>query len=697
MWDESTFDSMDFALLSSLAHPDAPGPELDLLTAWYVWAFYFDDHFLAAYKRGRDLPGARTHLARMAAIMSLDPLEAAPEPTGPVERGLADLWPRTMLGMSPAWRQRFVRSTQELLRESMWEMRNISRDRVPNPIEYIDNRGRVGGASWCTRLVEHAVSVEIAPDLAARRAMRVLNDTFADAVHLLNDIFSYQRETQREGELANCVLVVERFLGCDPVEAVEIVNDLRTSRLRQFDNTVAAEVPAMFEEHRLDAVNRAQVIAYIKGLQDWQAGGHEWHLRSSRYAHHGDAAPAPFPFDVISTPLGLSGLGAAATVVRGLGRGATPQLDRPTAVFGIEPPLLYMPFPARTNPHLAVTRRHVRQWAGKMGMLDTRPDAAGPPVWDAQSFEAFDFGFFAAATHPGASVADLDLIGAWYVWGWYIDDYLVERYKRRRDLAGARLFLARLPAFMPRRPGEAVPAPDNPVERGLAELWTRSGSRTSASWRDRMAANMPNCHEGALWEIGNVVRQGIPDAIDHAEMRREVGGAPWAAMLVEYDTGVDLPAAVATSSVMRELIAAFSDAIGYHNDVFSHDRETGFEKVPDNGVLVMRQLLGCDGRPAVQIVASLADSRTRHFEEIVAQDLPTLFDELDLDSAERTSVGQFVHGLEDWLAGDYAWHQATRRYSDIECSIPPAARWLAAHAGGSLAWTLSGDAPVIEV
>lgn len=32
IWDEAKFDSMDFALLTAYTHPEAPGPELDLVT-----------------------------------------------------------------------------------------------------------------------------------------------------------------------------------------------------------------------------------------------------------------------------------------------------------------------------------------------------------------------------------------------------------------------------------------------------------------------------------------------------------------------------------------------------------------------------------------------------------------------------------------------------------------------------------------
>lgn len=125
--------------------------------------------------------------------------------------------------------------------------------------------------------------------VAGARPLLVLRDAFSDAVHLRNDLFSYQRETEEEGELSNGVLVLETFLGCSTQEAAESVNDLLTSRLQQFENTVLTELPPLFAEHALDPVQCARVLAYVKGLQDWQSGGHEWHMRSSRYMNGGGA------------------------------------------------------------------------------------------------------------------------------------------------------------------------------------------------------------------------------------------------------------------------------------------------------------------------------------------------------------------------------------------------------------------------
>src|SRR4051794_35582886 len=120
VWEESDLDSHDYALLCAYTHPDASGPRLSLVTDWYVWVFFFDDHFLELYKRPKDREGGKEHLDRLAAFMPMDLSEPAPEPRNPVKSGLADLWARTVPTMSPDWRARFAESTRNLLNESLW-------------------------------------------------------------------------------------------------------------------------------------------------------------------------------------------------------------------------------------------------------------------------------------------------------------------------------------------------------------------------------------------------------------------------------------------------------------------------------------------------------------------------------------------------------------------------------------------------
>ena len=283
IWDEKKFDAHDYSLLCAYTHPDANESMLNLIVDWYVWVFFFDDHFLELYKRTQDMTGAKKYLDALPTFMPVALQEKPPEASNAVERGLVDLWARTVPNASQDWTLRFSESTINLLAESLWELANISQDRIANPIEYIEMRRKVGGAPWSANLVEHATGAEVPAAIAFTRPMRVLKDTFADGVHLRNDIFSYQREVEEEGENANCILVLERFLDISTQAAANLSNQLLTSRVQQFENTFFTELPSLFEEHGLTPDERLKVVLYTKGLQDWQSGGHEWHMRSSRY------------------------------------------------------------------------------------------------------------------------------------------------------------------------------------------------------------------------------------------------------------------------------------------------------------------------------------------------------------------------------------------------------------------------------
>jgi germacradienol/geosmin synthase len=99
----------------------------------------------------------------------------------------------------------------------------------------------------------------------------------------MNDVFSYQKEIQFEGEIHNGVLVVQNFLNCGFPEALAIVNDLMTSRMRQFEHVVNLELPALYDDYDLDADARATLDGYADELKNWMAGIHTWHAGCRRY------------------------------------------------------------------------------------------------------------------------------------------------------------------------------------------------------------------------------------------------------------------------------------------------------------------------------------------------------------------------------------------------------------------------------
>ncbi|MEU1731793.1 germacradienol/geosmin synthase [Streptosporangium sp. NPDC020145] len=664
VWDEQALAKMDYALMCAYTHPDCDGPALDLITDWYVWVFFFDDHFLEHFKHSRDLRGAKAHLDRLELFMTVDGQEP-PEPGNPAEAGLKDLWRRTIPSMSAGWRRRFITSTHNLMIESMWELHNIDQGRIANPIEYIQMRRRVGGAPWSANLVEYAVGAEIPDVLAGTRPLHVLCDTFSDAVHLRNDLFSYQREVREEGENSNAVLVFERFLDCPTQEAAELVNELLTSRLLQFEDTALAEIPALLAEHALPPDEQVAVGLYVKGLQDWQSGGHEWHARSSRYMNEG-AVTSP---GVSRGPLGL-GTSAArlptAALTPGLARRTRQQSHRPFEPVGHLPlPDFHMPYPVRISPHLDAARRDSVGWARRVGLFDAIPGVEAGGVWDERRFLLFDLAHCASMIHADASLEQLNLSSDWLSWGTYGDDYYPVVFGASRDLAAAKLCDERLGLFMPIDLG-AVPEPLNPLERGLADLWHRTAAPMNEAARRDFRAAIEAMTSSWLWELGNQTGNRVPDPVDYVEMRRDTFGSGLTmslAKLAHYDL---VPAELYHTRVMRELDTAAQDYATFTNDLFSYQKEVEFEGEVHNMVLVVENFLQVDRLTARDVVADLMTARMRQFQHIVEEDLPAMFEEFGLGDEVRGVLTRHADGLKEWMSGILEWHRRCARYTEAE-------------------------------
>lgn len=690
VWTEADLDAHDYGLLCAYTHPDASGAELDLVTDWYVWVFFFDDHFLETFKRSQDRAGGKAYLDRLPAFMPMDLAVGMPEPTNPVEAGLADLWARTVPSMSMDWRARFAESTENLLNESLWELSNINEGRIPNPVEYIEMRRKVGGAPWSAGLVEHAAGAEVPAVIARSRPMRVLRDAFSDGVHLRNDLFSYERETGTEGELSNGVLVLETFLGYDTQRAADAVNDLLTSRLQQFENTALTELPPLFAEHALDAVSIAKVLAYIKGLQDWQAGGHEWHMRSSRYmngsgsaARDGDgagrggtrASNPPLPFGLTELPLADLGLAAVAPrppiTVDSEALRARGFTFAPYRKVGPTPlPDFEMPFTLRLNPHLDEARRSTLDWARRMGMLIQQPGEPMSGIWDETRLSGFDFPLCMAGLNPDGSREELELGAHWLTWGTYWDDLVPAVYGSRRDYATAKAATDRLSLFMPLESAEtargasAAATPLTALERGLADLWERTAGPMDPGARADFRAAIEDMLAAGLWELANHIQNRIPDPVDYLEMRRKTFGSELTASLARLRQSSRVPPEVFRAGTMRSLDNSAMDYACLLNDLFSYQKEIEFEGDRHNCVLVVQHFLDCGRDQALAIVGDLMNSRMHQFQHVIAAELPVLCDDFELDDAARGAVDGYVRQMQNWLSGILNWHQGCDRYDE---------------------------------
>src|SRR5690606_1174946 len=540
------------------------------------------------------------------------------------------------------------------------ELVSIASGEVANPIDYLQMRRRAGGAEWSAGLVEAALGAELPARVARTRPLQVITDAFADAAGMHNDVYSYQREVEEEGELDNGVLVMDTFFGCGPQRAAEIMRDVVGSRMRQIENTAATELPALFAEHGLDAGECGRVLRYVKGLQEWFSGTDEWHLRSGRYpgaAAAGAAGAAGGPPEAAG--LGTAAVRAAATL--SLGARALAAAHAPVPRTPAEPvrvPEFAMPYPHRVSPHLEAVRAHARDWARRTGLLDG-------PVWDEAAFEAADYPRFAALTHPWADRGTLELVCGWHLWAFYLDDLFVQDFKVPRNIAGARAYLEALPAFMPPDPA-AAPAPADPAQRGLADLWRRTAPVLPEAARREFPGLVRAFTESWLWELANDVQHRVPDPIDYIEMRRRTAGtAFWLALArlaLPAGEGGPGPGEFLSSDQVRSLTESWSDIGPLRNDIASFRKEMEEEAEVNNGVLVAQRFFGTTAQQGADVLAAAADARLREFDRAARHDVPALCTELGLGGDARSRVDRYIGALRLWLAGHREWTLTTGRY-----------------------------------
>ena len=686
VWTEADLDAHDYALLCGYTHPDCSPEMLTLITEWYVWVFFFDDHFLARYKSSGNRAGALAYLTRLCAFMAPD---HGLSPQNPCEAGLVDLWARTAPHRSADWVRRFTENSRHSIMASMWELDNIAAQRVANPVEYVEMRRRVGGAPWSANLVEHAANAEVPAAIAETRPMHVLRDTFSDAIHLRNDIFSYQREVEQEGELDNGVLVFETFLGCSTQEAADRLNDLLTSRLQQFEHTALTEVPALLAGSGLDPKSQADVALYVKGLQDWQSGGHEWHMRSSRYMNQGGHTRSLSPWLVPpASVFSVPGLGNTAFSVKHVRDRARSFAHQPYEYTGPSRIVaLDMPFPLRLNRHLEQARAQNVAWSGAMGLLVEQPGVPGSGVWDTAKVADFDLPLCAAGICPEDSVEALYLKSNWLSWGTYADDYYPAVFGGPRNLAGAKEQTERLKLFMPTTDAAPLPQPRNALERGLADLWIRTTPGMTEDARVFVRRTTVEMLESWLWELDNTALNRIPDPVDYLEMRRRTFGAETTAALATLHQGSVIPPEVAQHEAIASLENSAADYGALINDVYSYQKEIQYDGDVHNILLVVRNFFDCSIDAALGIVEDLMRQRLKQFHRAAEIELPLLYADYHLDEAARRALDDRAAQLRDWLAAVLYWHENVKRYreEDLErhhprrtrarALLPPSPAW----------------------
>ena len=252
---------------------------LALIAQWLTLIIRLDDQF--------DDGPLRRHTQHVDDVV--DELEAilhaapgpAPAPRSPVADALIDLWSRTTVLMSPAWRRRFVRHFSRWLETLRAEVATRAHGGHPAESAHHIARRDAGGIQNVLDLIELAGHCEVPPSFEAGAAFRHLRDLTADVVHWTNDLVSWDKELVRD-DVFNAVILARHHRGMSLEAAVDEVASKLGAAVAAF---VAAEdgLDAALDAAGLASDDRLRVRNAVDGMRLVMRGHRDWAVGNPRY------------------------------------------------------------------------------------------------------------------------------------------------------------------------------------------------------------------------------------------------------------------------------------------------------------------------------------------------------------------------------------------------------------------------------
>jgi hypothetical protein len=267
------FRASRFTWLSARLYPTAGLEELELLNAWMVWLFMFDDQF-------DDAPSAHT-VDRVNSILDtyrailVDP--AASPPGDPAADALRDLCLRTYRRMPGWWRARYTRHVLRFLDTYTWTVTNHLTGVAPPLDVYLEKRRDNGAMQIAIDLIDLAEPAAPPESLRSGTPIETLARITNDVVCWTNDLFSLRKELAR-GDVNNLVVVLQKARSLTLQQAIGQVNDLIGAQVRLFEET----------ERRLPAFTpqlEKHVRSYVCALEACMRGNLDWSAETYRYSH----------------------------------------------------------------------------------------------------------------------------------------------------------------------------------------------------------------------------------------------------------------------------------------------------------------------------------------------------------------------------------------------------------------------------
>ncbi|MFJ2061406.1 hypothetical protein ACIOMM_36750 [Streptomyces sp. NPDC087908] len=275
---EIRFSGWNLTELASRFFPQARGSELLLAANQQGFFFLFDDQFDAP----EGLRDEAVAVTRQLMALAHQPPGTRANLQTPVTDAWTEIWAESCEGMSMSWRNRAIYSWDRYFTGNLVEALHRTKSPLDNLNEYLVCRRQTIGTGPVMDMSERVQGFEIPSAAFHTPQLQYLRDLATDAVTLMNDVASVEKEEHRE-DVLNSVLMLERTRRLNRSEAIQEVSAVLDVKLDEFGR-VSSMLDSVYSVLQLSSESQKDVASYVHfALKSMIRGNYDWQLHSGRY------------------------------------------------------------------------------------------------------------------------------------------------------------------------------------------------------------------------------------------------------------------------------------------------------------------------------------------------------------------------------------------------------------------------------
>jgi 5-epi-alpha-selinene synthase len=272
------FNAARFTWLAARSYPNVRREELELISDWITFLFFYDDMCDTQEATNSDylerLVVAENRLIAIAHGAMLCDRDT------PLDRALANIRARAIAFVDEAWLDRLGAHIEEYIEGCRWERVIRLQGQVPSLATYSKLRLLISAVFPCFDFAGMCVD-GTRTDFADNVLVQQLEVMANNYICWVNDIYGVDKEIG-ENTTSNLVIVLAHQFGLDWDQALDRAIEMCNAELEAF----------LSLERLLVRVHDTDCHAYVAALKAWMRGNLDWYSETMRYGRHDGEALA---------------------------------------------------------------------------------------------------------------------------------------------------------------------------------------------------------------------------------------------------------------------------------------------------------------------------------------------------------------------------------------------------------------------